>query len=550
MPISRAAAEGAGLKSPARRRPAFLCFLAVSAVLLEGCATAPRKTAVRPDPAKLTREAGEEIGRGCYRCLRSAAEKYEAAIAAGGRGLDAAASGAWALVEARERELGLRPSDSLDRARAHFVGPDRAVGEAYVRIAAGLPRLNEGVSIEAASEASRAGRDLVAMLAASPTPPLIKLIRERARAGEDRVAAYLSQSMSCFWLEPHGQDGAHASLTTIAAPREPPSGLSAYLSAICPSAADPKAAERLAQLVQGEPRFHEAHYFLGRLSLRDKKLASAEREFLAAADGLPSMAAAWAMLGVTRLALEEYEWAAADLARALRIEPDQRGALLALAQALNYAGRFEEALAPSKRLVEMGEWYVSDANYWLAFSELQLGRLQDADRHAREAKRTNPMNGDTARLSGLVAERLADFDRARTEFERAISQNPADCESHLHLGQVHGRQKRFGPAVDSFTKARDCYSGLVEASASRQRAIGESSLPKARQEAMAARLAQRVRGYRGAQATASLGAAEAEVERGGFDKALAHLADAAAESSSAGRVREMRARIAALRARP
>lgn len=35
----------------------------------------------------------------------------------------------------------------------------------------------------------------------------------------------------------------------------------------------------------------------------------------------------------------------------------------------------EEALVPAQRLVDFGAWFVSDAHFWLAFSELQLGRL-------------------------------------------------------------------------------------------------------------------------------------------------------------------------------
>ena len=64
-----------------------------------------------------------------------------------------------------------------------------------------------------------------------------------------------------------------------------------------------------------------------------------------------------------------------------------------------------------------------------------------------------------------------------------------------------------------------------------------------------ARLAQRVRGYRSAQAAASLGAAEGEAQRGGFDQALGHLRDAESEAALGGRVGELRTRIAALRAR-
>jgi len=531
-----------------RRIRAPLGIACLAAAVLFGCAPTTRPKA-RADPAKLAREAGEEIGRGCYRCLRSAAEKYEAAIIAGARSLDVEAAGAWTLVEARERELGLRPTDALTRARAHGIGANRGVVEAYIRIASGLPRLNEGVSIEAASEASRAGRELVDMMASSPVPPAILLIQQRARAGNDPVAVYLTRSLHCFYVEPRRPSGSAAAPPPLAPHAAPPPSLMDYLNAICPSDPDKAAAETLARLAGGEPRFHEAHYFLGRLDLLNKMLVSAEKEFLIAADGLPNMAAAWAMLGTTRLLMEEYEWAADDLARALKVEPDQRGALLSRAQALSYAERYVEAIAPAQRLIDLGEWYVSDANYWLAFSELQLGRLQDADVHVREAKRTNPMNGDTARLTGLVAQRLADLGRAQTEFELAITRNPGDCESHLHLGQIHAQKDRAAASIESFVKARDCFERAAESAAGRRKEIEASSLSESRRQAAAARVTRRIQGYHSAQAGASLGAAEGEIQRGDYDKALTHLEAVAADASLKARVSEMRTRIAALRAR-
>ena len=96
---------------------------AMVALLLSslGCAsTGARRIATpRVDTAALVREAEAEIDRGCYLCLLSATEKYEAAIAAGAIGVERKTAGAFALVAARERELGLKPSAAMDNARKH-----------------------------------------------------------------------------------------------------------------------------------------------------------------------------------------------------------------------------------------------------------------------------------------------------------------------------------------------------------------------------------------------------------------------------------------------
>jgi tetratricopeptide (TPR) repeat protein len=549
-----------------------------------GCASAPPRP--RVDGAALAREADAEIDRGCYLCLKSAAEKYEQAIAAGVRSLELPAAGAWTLLAVRERELGIRPSDALERARMHALPRTAAPGlagrkqpprapaqdsaeviDAYVRIASSLPPLREGASMETLAAAGRAQlaeglrlgavRELAgedgrqARLVAPtdhPDPPTVALMRRRAVGDADRTASYLIRSLECSFLASPSPGAPGTAGLATAAQGSPPSGLGAFLTATCRAQDTQRSESILTRQIEVEPRFHEAHFFLGRLALGNKKLVSAEREFLAAADGIPAMAAAWAMLGSTRILEEEYEWAAADIARALDIEPDQRQTLLAYARALNYAGRFEEAIAPAQRLLDLGAWYVSDANYWLAFSELQLGRLQAADAHAREAKRTNPMDGDTARLVGLVAHRLAEFDRAQEEFELAVSRNQADCESHLHLGMIHGKKDRFDVSIVSFLRARDCYAALAESSASKRAEIDASSLSEARKEVARGRLVRKIQGYRSAQASASLGSAEGEIQRGDYEKALERLAEAEDAGGAAlnARANEMRTRISAL----
>jgi tetratricopeptide (TPR) repeat protein len=537
-------------------------FLA-GVVLGVGCATAPVLRKPVLDAAGLVREAEAELDRGCYLCLKSAAAKYENAILSGGRSLDIPAAGAWALVAVRERELGLRPSDALERVRSHRAprstsmrspskkGPPTApaddprdVIDAYVRAISVIGPLREGATKEAVA-AAQVERRLMEPISESAT---VSLLRRRAEAG-DRAASYLTRSLDCAPVSRPAPSSPGAGAEPMNRD-EPASGLTSFLSANCRDRADPaRDAATFAGLSRSEPRFHEAHYFLARFILADRKLVSAEREFLAAADGIPSMTAAWSMLGSTRVLMDEYEWAAADFGRAVDIEPDQREALLGQARALNYAGRFEEAIAPAQRLLDLGNWYVSDANYWLAFSELQLGRLQDADTHVREAKRTNPMNGDTARLVGLVAHRLAQLDRAQGEFELAVSRNRADCESHLHLGLIHGEKARYDASVTAFVTARDCFAAIAESAASKRGEIEASSLSESRKQTALGRLARKVQGYRSAQAGASLGAAESETQRADYDRALAYLAEAASEGPLTARVNELRTRIGALRAR-
>jgi tetratricopeptide (TPR) repeat protein len=526
-----------------------LLALALSA-LVPGCAQVTRPQATpRIDVAALEREGDAEVGRGCYACLKSAGEKYDRAVAAGAISVKPKAVRAWILVSARERELGLKPTDALDRARTQHQPAAPEILEPYLAVASGLPLRMEGVSKEAFGAASAAARRVAGLPSSEAEDPSIKVLRDRVTAEQDIAAEYLLRSWECSRAQMRTTAGETAVADQARLPPNPtPSKLFVFLSATCRNNPGQESEKALEDVLAAEPRFEEAHYFLGRRHLVSKKMVSAEREFLAAANGLPGMTAAWAMLGVTRMRLEEYEWAAADLARALDLEPRQREALLAHAQALNYAGRYEEAIAPASRLIEFGAWYLSDANFWLAFSEYQLGRLQDADKHVREAKRTNPMNGDTARLAGLVAHRLDELERAETEFDLAVSRNGGDCESLLHLGMIHSTKARFEKSVAFFAQARNCYSSTAAMAAAKLPEIDASTFSESRKEAARARVALRVKAAKRSQAGASLGAAEGETQRGAYDAALVYLDEAVVEAEFMARVNELRRRISALRA--
>ena len=522
---------------------------------LASCASAPRQAVLAPrlDVASLIREADAEIKRGCYVCLRSGAATYEKALAADADGtLVTKAAGAWALVSARERQLGLKPTDALDRARALRGRSSDPVIDAYMYVASHLPLGREGVSAETLEAAGRASRDLLTPEGERRLSEAKVLLTDRVERDGDPAASYLIASVICSEYlthrapSPADMDGV-ARLQTIPAL----SDLMTFRMATCDMIREvPLKHDALVALIGRQSRFHEASYFLGHLWLAEKRLVSSESAFLRAADGLPGMAAAWALLGSVRMALEEYDIAASDLGRALSIEPDQREVLLTQARALNYAGQFQAALVPAQRLISLGVWYQADANFWLALSELQLGRLQDADLHVREAKPMNSNDGDTARLSGLLALRLDDLPRAQAEFELAISRNDADCESRLQLGTVYGRQGAWETSVASFVRARQCYAAAKIAAEAKRVEIENSSLSAARRDLALLRLAQRVARHTRSQADAALGAAEGETQRGAYEAALSHLADAGTEPELGPRVSELRRRIEARQTKP
>lgn len=509
---------------------------AVGAGLLTSCAGSAAIRRPSAADAGLRSEAEESLRRGCYACLKSALASWETLVRRG----DPAAAAEWTktalLLGARERELGLEPSTALADARREVEAlnpddPNRAAFAWALEIASHTPWLVEGVSKETLAERRARG---VPRFEPGPPPPGV--------ASTDPFVAYFELESVCEAVSRERTPGAaRARLDAIAA-QHAPSPLVTFRVARCPIL-DRGAA--LQKLLAAVPEFVEARYFLGQALLSRRRLVSAEAEFLDAANALPRMSAAWTMLGSTRVIGEEFEMAAGDFTRALSIVPDQRESLLGLARSLNYSGRFEEATVPARRLLDLGQWFVHDANYQLAFADLQLSRLEDADTHAREAQRTNPEDGDTARLVGLVAYRRDELTRAREQFEKAVSRNANDCESLIHLGLIHAREERFDNAAVAYLESRGCYERLEASIGRRFVEVDASSLSEARKESFRIRLGVRRAAAQRSQAAAAYGAAEAEVQRGRLDAALGYAELAARHPDFAARAGELKKRLLA-----
>jgi tetratricopeptide (TPR) repeat protein len=515
--------------------------LGVALLALAASACATREAPVRrpsADDLALRSEAESQIRRGCYTCLRSALSSWETLVR---RGVPDAAfewTKAAILVGLREKELGLEPTTALVDARREVDAlnvddPTRAELIWALEIAENAPLLVEGVSKETLAAAARRPRE------PKPRP-----------AGVDESNPYviaLELGNVCLAAAREREPGAaRARLDPLVSATKAPSDLTPlarFAVARCPIIQGRNTI--LTSVLADVPDFHEARYLLGVWYVANRRLVSAEAEFLEAANGLPRMAAAWSMLGSTRLAGEEFDMAAGDFRRALSVVPDQREAMLGLARALNFAGRFEEALVPGRRLLDLGQWFVHDANYHVAFAELHLGRLEDADTHAREAQRTNPEDGDTARLVGLVAFRRDELPRAREQFGKALGRNANDCESRIHLGLIHAREARWDHSAVAFLESRSCYETLEAAITRRFAEVDSSNLSTARKESFRARLTARRESARRSQAASWMGAAEAETQRGRFDAAIEYSDLAGAHADFAPRATELKRRILA-----
>lgn len=127
----------------------------------------------------------------------------------------------------------------------------------------------------------------------------------------------------------------------------------------------------LEELLQEEPEFYEAHYFLGEEALRRGLLLSAERHFLEAWKAIPESPIIAISLASVYFYLEELEKSLEMYEATLRILPGYREAMLGRAICLSYLGRHDEAIKELQAMIDLGYWLLGEAHYWMAWNFYQ-----------------------------------------------------------------------------------------------------------------------------------------------------------------------------------
>ena len=131
-------------------------------------------------------------------------------------------------------------------------------------------------------------------------------------------------------------------------------------------------------LLQNDPEFFEAHYFLGDMSLNLGNTLTAEKSLLQAYEFIPSSISVLTELTKIHFFLEEFDLSLEYNEKILFLAPEYRDSLLGKAICLGYLGRHEEALDILNRLIELGMYLMGESHYWLAWNEHELGQLEPA----------------------------------------------------------------------------------------------------------------------------------------------------------------------------
>ena len=480
----------------------------ISLVLAAACG--PKKIAT-PDPAIAAREtlarADADLRAGCYDCLAAALTQYESvrtvSVVSGAAAVGALRASL--LLAFRERELGTTDSGYLERARplAAAVPEMQADIARIVDLVSAFPwRVGSGRAGAPDSIANNLFRDRDARTAAF-----------RQNATRDELSAYAFLSYACE--SGSGLGIGNAELRNAVGPMiDAP--LVAYRLSICPTSGLPA----LDAVVAKEPRYKEASFYRGLRATSATKLDEADAQYREAYAWRKTWPAATLAIANVSMSAEEFEVSRQFYDETLTLAPDYPDALLGKLRALTYLGKQEDAIAVADQLLALSR-YPGDANYWKAYNELDLKRLDLAWTDVEAADRLL-INSDVPKLAGIIAIDRMQYDVARQKLETSRSRNPNDCTTLYYLLLVHAELRLWTDAARGAVAAAGCLTASeVGLRAEIERIRGDEKLPEARKARMIAGRERQISNavkmrascwYNGAVANYNLGKKEAAKE--------------------------------------
>jgi len=436
-----------------RRRAIWLFVTAVVS------ACAPKPPVVDPglSPAGRLQSAEALVSAGCLDCLNDAFQQFDGLRADRSFGARATAGAirTAVLIAIRENELGLVDSGRLKLAHRLL--------EASPSLAKELATILEVADVLAAGPAGQAPF----ATSESQTQALVRQSTNQARWATflrerlpgDQTATYLWLSLACGVYGAQVRGNADRAVVAGAAQRTP---LTTFKEAI---ACTRGRADLLKPILDAEPRYLEAHYFLGLAALGGQPqpgapvgmpdLDLADQEFQAAYRWRQDWPSLTLLIANTALTAEDFRRALEFYDHTLAIDATHPDALLGKIRALTYMQRYAGAIAVTDQMLATGV-NPGEARYWRALNEDQFGRSDEAWVDVQIANQLLK-NADAPKLAGIIAFGRADLSAARPQLELSLMRRPNDCETGHYLELVLTEQREWQRAVQATTATASCF---------------------------------------------------------------------------------------------
>ena len=299
----------------------------------------------------------------------------------------------------------------------------------------------------------------------------------------------------------------------------------------------------LEELLEEEPEFYEAHYFLGEEALRRGLLLTAEKHFLEVWKAIPESPIIAISLASVYFHLEEIEKSLEMYEAALELLPGYREAMLGQAICLSYLGRHEEALKKLQTMIDLGYWLLGEAHYWAAWNLYHLNQFQEAWPHCEEAKGRLPTNSQVFSLTGTIALELDRLAQAEENLLKALEFDEANAEALLGLARLEARREKWLEAGDYYFRASLVYESQAQSIRARIKEIESSEMAEERKKAQRRRKEAQLENVILLKATCLYHGATCYFNAGLREKALRLAEEAASHPSLKAKASELMARI-------
>ena len=502
-------------------RPTPLIFVFLTFFFLSCCAPTKKPevtTQQLVEYNKIIQKADALHRRGCYACLKQAYNLYEQILSLpvfqkkNTKKLLKTAI----LLGMRERELGMLEETYFPKAENIIAAPlsleDYSI---LLKIASTIPRKTVGIVgdfVEAGDRVIVSMDDLRSDIA-----DWTKFLRQRSEL-ED-ICAYVAigffPTFSYLIKEELDTDSIEQAF--------PDSPLIRYKLALLPEG-NPL---NLEKLVQDDPQFYEAYFFLGQNALKRRMLVTAEKNFLKAYQEIPESSSLVVSLASIYFAFEELEKSLEFYEKTLELAPAHREALLGKAMGLSYLGRHEEAIAVCNNILTLGKYYLGESHYWIAWNQNELDQWENAWNNIETAKNYLIGHGEVFFLAGLIAFNQKRLDEAEKNLLEANKQDDSNGDPSFYLGKIKNIQKDWLNSGAHFEMAGRRYGIKEEMIQEKIKAIKDSQFSEERKKKHLARKTSQLKKMQLTRATSWYNAA-AGFYNAGFPKKALQLAEKAA----------------------
>ncbi len=278
--------------------------------------------------------------------------------------------------------------------------------------------------------------------------------------------------------------------------------------------------KRMETLLQNDPDFFEAHFFLGKMSFNLGNTLTAEKSLLKAYEKIPASISLLTLLTKIHFFLEEFEECLEYNEKILTITPKYRDSLLGKAICLGYLGRHEEALDILHTLIDMGIYLMGESHYWLAWNQHELGQFKPAWENIKRALNYLIGHYEVHSLAGIIAFDLSKIEASEEQFKKALWINPGDCEASFYMGKIFTLRTNWEQSGIHFENAALCNAGMERALQEKIKELEDSSLIASRKEKLFIKKKIQMKKVQVIKATAYYNAAAVYFNAGQGKKAL------------------------------